>query len=1057
MAVPIFPYASLDGLLEGLSGEWGARRGGPLPVPVVIPSIPFSDYLQLRIARECGVCMGFDFLTPQDFIFRALAQGESPWSKRQLCWQILPHVCTYAGELGVSDPMPRDRYAIAELLAERFDQYGHFRPEIIRRWAAGQSALKQEVSAREKANEAWLRRLWEALSDQIEAPHPALEIARLREDKTFRDNLRSAFPKLFVLGTGSMDPLLVDVVGLLSEVGADVSIHVVLPSLEYLGDLKRRKALPDEESDPESIEVTGGHPLLESMGRHAIGSFLLLGKLDDQYAHWPEPGRSEETGQGLLQRLQSDIRALRWPERLEKGGDDVSLRVHSCFGPRREMEVLRNEILRAFQEIPDLKPEDIHIVAPSLDTYAPLVSAVLEAGGGGLSIRLTERPPAGSDPVIEGALALLEMARGGRFEASWIIELLHMRAVQEALGVADDEKAVERVRGWIRDSGLTQGLGEAEPGSWGNARDRLIAGRWFGAGGAARYPGGEFVLPVADQLGGDAERLERWITWHSCLESTFREWSAAVPPAQWGERLARACTELLSGHDDSRLEIQPLLAFLRGLDCSEPTDAGAILDWLTAETAAAGLRGKVSGRITFGRFKQLQNIPCRVLAMVGMQEGEFPGQTRMPAWDLLPSEPRVWDRNARVDDRQLFLDALLTPRDRLIITAANRNVRSGKDEPLSLCVDELLRVAGEMGVPKSELVIQHRLQPFAPEYFDGSNRLPPSFDFAHAQTATALSSANRASGIPFSTGQETRGAEPVEPVLDLTIPQLVDFWKDPAKAFLKSQGLTIPREEEDEEALDRTPLTLDGLQSWQIKTVIVEEIVRGSQAMDLAEARLRADRGLPPGALGSRSWQVHRDTSEPLAAGIKRHLSGEVSVAVELPGIRITGTLLTADRGNQILVYRIGTFSEPKHFLDPWIRAVIAAAAGLESNFLLLDESNPEEGRQFPGMDSEEATSVLKSLVRGFSEGHRSPLAYGAATSEVFAKVFAKTGDGDVALGKAAATWNKQPFQNAPAGEGLSPAALIAWRDRDAFEESQSWIEWADAVAFPLRKWARFP
>ena len=402
--------------MEGLGGQWAVRGDGPLPVPVVVPSVQFSDYLQLRIARDCGVCMGFDFLMPQGFISRALGDRDDSWSKQRLCWRILPHVSTYAGELGVEETSARDRFAIAGLLSDRFDQYAHFRPELIRKWLAADSGKSSAFP--ESPTEKWQRELWLKLSDEIASPHPALSVERLKTDAEFRSRIVAAFPRLLVIGTGSIDPLLIDMLGLLYESGGDVSVHVVLPSLEYLGDLKRRNALPQEETHPESIEVAGGHPLLESMGRHAIGSFLLLGKLDEQYTHWPEPGDGEAAGGSLLQQIQADIHALSRPSKIKKSADDISLRVHSCFGPRREIEALRNELFRAFQDFPDLKPEDIHIVTPSLEIYAPLVTAILEQGGKRLPVRLTELPPSGQDPVIEGALVLLEVARGGRFEAS---------------------------------------------------------------------------------------------------------------------------------------------------------------------------------------------------------------------------------------------------------------------------------------------------------------------------------------------------------------------------------------------------------------------------------------------------------------------------------------------------------------------------------------------------------------------------------------------------------------------------------------------------------------
>ena len=1045
MTVPIFPHANLDGLMNALSGEWGARREGPLPLPVVVPSVAFSDHLQLCIARERGVCMGFQFLTPQSFISRAFAQRESLWSKRFLCWEILPHVARFAADLGVSNPAARDRYAMAELIADRFDQYAHFRPEIIRRWAA----------ATDTPGADWQERLWRELRLHIPEPHPALEIERLKADPDFRAKLVGAFPKLLVLGTGAIDPLLIDVLGLLAEAGGEVKVHIVLPSLEYLGDLKRRQALPVPDTDPESIEAQGGHPLLESMGRHAIGSFLLLGKLDEQYTHWPEAGQSEATGSGFLQRLQADIRALRTPTVSKKVADDVSVRVHSCFGPRREMEVLRGEILRAFEEIPDLKPEEIHIVTPSLDIYAPLVSAVLEPGGVRLPVRLTELPPSETDPVIAGALALLEMAMAERYEASRLLEMLQMNAVQAALEISEDDRAIECVRNWIRDSGLTQGLGESEPGSWVNARDRLIAGRWFGEGDDSKYSDGDFILPVADQLGGDQELMERFIAWHARLESIFEEWRVEATPAAWSDLLTRACTELLAGEEDSLLEIQPHLSFLQGLECIDLTDAGAILDWLSAESAEAGRRGNVSGRVTFGRFKQLQNIPCRVLAMVGMQEGDFPGQNRVPAWDLLRSEPRVWDRNARVDDRQLFLDALLTVSDRLIITAANRNVRSGKDEPLSPCVDELLRVAGQMGVRRNELIIEHRLHPFAAEYFEKSNRLPQSFDPVHAEAATALAAGNRVQGIPFYTGSENIPADEAKETQDLeiTIRQLVDFWKDPAKAYLRTQGVTLAWDEEDEEELDRVPLTLDTLQAWKIKDAVVKEIIAASTTLEHAEAKMRAGRALPPGNLGSRTWEDNRVVSEPIGTSVKARRSEDMPVDLQIEGARIIGTMLTADVGQKLLAYRVGKFDKPKNLIEPWIQAVVAAANGLEMPFVLIDEDNPDSGKEYPAIEQKNAQTTLAYLVLGFRQGQQFPLAYGPATSDAYATKFKKTSDQAMSIGEASEAWKKEAANYGSGGESHEPAAKIVWRDRDAFADPQHWVDWAEAIAIPLHEW----
>ena len=47
----------------------------------------------------------------------------------------------------------------------------------------------------------------------------------------------AAFPRLFVVGLGTLDPMLVRILRLLGESGAEIATHAVLPSLHYLDDL----------------------------------------------------------------------------------------------------------------------------------------------------------------------------------------------------------------------------------------------------------------------------------------------------------------------------------------------------------------------------------------------------------------------------------------------------------------------------------------------------------------------------------------------------------------------------------------------------------------------------------------------------------------------------------------------------------------------------------------------------------------------------------------------------------------------------------------------------
>ncbi|MBE2203256.1 MAG: exodeoxyribonuclease V subunit gamma [Chthoniobacterales bacterium] len=1042
----IAPHPTFDSLLGAvIAGGWTAPGPAPEPRPVVIPSVPFSDHLQLRIADRIGVCMGLEFLTPRAFVARAEeSDSATGWEPESLAWKILPRIGGQAKHLGVTNPSSRDAFALASALADQFDQYAHFRPDLLRRWIKGEPAFPSRASQAVRDSEAWQRRLFADLHES--APHPLESLDAQRNDADFLRRLKHRFPRLLVLGSGTLDPLLVEMLGLLAVAGGEVTIHVILPSLEYLGHLRSQRALPDEKADPEEFPSADSHPLLQSMGRHAIGTFLLLGKLDDQYTHWPEPGRSGGPRGTLLETLQSDIRAVAFPERQDRSFPDRSLRIHSCFGPRREMETVRDEILRAFEELPGLMPSEIHLVTPSLETYAPLVPAVLGQGDCPLEVRLMEEKKIQTAPVPEALLALLDVARAGRFEASRLLGLLSLEAVQSAWGMVGDDRAEEFLRRLVIESGLTQSLGSAdtpEPGTWIFARERLVAGAWFGMDEGECYPDGSCVLPVADQLSGDDELREKFLSWLATLEAVLRAWTVPAPPAVWSVRLSDACGTLLSGDDEAMLALRNPLAFLGAVDGAEAVDAGVVFDWLGAHTAEHSRRARVSGRISFGHFRHLQNLPCRVLIMVGMQDGAFPGQSRPPVWDLLRHDPRAWDRNSRIDDRQMFLDALLAPRDRLIITAGTRNPRTGKTEPFSSCVDELLRVCETMGAARSDLVTAHRLQPFAAEYFSPP---PASFD-RDAQAVGEVLAAGRVASRPFCDAASGT-TEPLPE--EIPVGRLIKFWKDPAAVFLAAQGVVLPREEVEDESFDRAPVVLDELMAWTVRHAIVEEVAFDRGNLARAEAVLRANRKLPPGALGGCEWGVRRDEAEPLATALRGHLGEKSLVAwTSRSGSRVVGEIALTRSGDELLGFHAGECKKPKHFLAPWIHAVLFSAAGEPLPTRLFDQANPE-GRVLPAIPTEEATAMLEVLVAGFCEGRMRPLAYAPGTSEELEKQLAK--NNPEAMSKAAEDWNKEDKGHG-GGEGREAGAVLAWRDTDPFADPAPWEHWAGAVAAPLKKW----
>ncbi len=1113
-----------DGLLSAMGAALKdlARNSAsiPPPLPVVVPSAAFGDWLQVQITRSQGLSMGCAFLRPQQFIHRLLeaAAGREEikkalgaWSKDALVWRVFERIDAYAPRLGVRTGetfSTRDRFALASLVADRLDQYAHFRPEWFQDGGNLPGGLPE--------SEAWQFELWRELASGM-PPHPAVQLRAL-------GGLSVPPPGLgfvFIVSIGLIDPLLVCALDkLASAPGSHVEVHALLPSLGYLADLNRKDAWEVLRTDPAAEPpLDGTHPLVASLGRESVGTFLLLEELDPDYNAWPEPATvGTPCGDGtLLEQLQANLRNLTPPspaDRTEAPAGDTSLRIHACHSPRRELEVLRDELFRAFDEIEDLKPEDVLIAVPDLTAYAPLVEGVLQHGSKRLPVRLTEIPAREGNPVAVALLGLLDMAVGGRMAASEVLDLVNFPAVLANLGVDDDPGTPEQLLNAIRASGLTHGLdpedrhagttqpnenaeNDAETGTWRSALDRHLAGFWFGRDEQATDAEGACVFPIASELKNGDDHIQAFITWLTKLALHLKAWKHETTPAGWSKRLTQALTELLASdaQNDAFAKVSTHVTELGKVTSTATLDVGAVRDWLAGHfEEAPARRTTASGEILFGRLKQLHGLPCKVLAVLGLQEGAFPRQSRAPAWDLLPRQPRRWDRDPRAEDRQLFLDALLTPSHRLILSASNRSRHSAHDAPFSSCVEELLRAAEATFRPpaaskaptvRSHLVIQHHIQPFAQPYFlTAANAtqptVPKSYDARSAEIAAALVKNTSREIVPFYKRPEqepmpVEGATPVfsnaapGAVLEtLTLDELARFWKDPAKAWLRAIKVALPRDEEDDDALDHAPLSLNELQKWQVKDALLNSRAAAHDG-SRTSSRLKADRKLPPSILGDYLRQEAESLVEPIVARLGKFTACDpVDISLQVGGFTLIGKLRVVERDGKrgLLAYRAGKVEKARHFLTAWIYTLAANAQGLGLPCYVLGEGDRYTCNfcERDAIPQDEARAQLETLLRLVCEGRRRPLCFAQETSEALVLALLKNPDDEkTAILAARKKWDGGYDKDQC--EGLKPATLCIWRDGDAFGDDledererqlarKPWIDLARAVAEPLCRWA---
>ena len=106
------------------------------------------------------------------------------------------------------------------------------------------------------------------------------------------------------------------------------------------------------------------------------------------------------------------------------------------------------------------------------------------------------------------------------------------------------------------------------------------------------------------------------------------------------------------------------------------------------------------------------------------------------------------------------------------------------------------------------------------------------------------------------------GPLPARPVGDVALEDLQAFFAHPVRAFLRAR-LDVSSPLEAEETRDAMPISLEGLEKWQIGDRLLAAVLGGTDpAMSVRAERLRGV--LPPGALGSRTLREVEEQVRPL-------------------------------------------------------------------------------------------------------------------------------------------------------------------------------------------------
>jgi len=1020
---------------------------------LAVPSDGMRRWLVLELARHLGATTGPSSdgvaaniiraypATLRSAVLDADSGGRpDPWHIDRMVWPLsaLFDRLEREGTLPAFTRLPDggSRFTRVRLVADLVDRYHLHRPEMVRRWVQGD--LVDGNLEPINGHASWQPELWRMLRAAIQVESPPERMPRILADLR-EDRLAVELPRRLLFfgfstlpGRGFLD--------LVEAVGRHRDVHVFLLEPHHVapgvlrgewspsGDPGRR---PLTTHDPGQAQ---GNPLLRTWGRLPRETALLLA--DAHSPDLPEPivVSREPVPQPitLLQRLQAGIRADAVPTAAEVAPGDRSVQFHACFGPTREVEVARDVILHLLNAPgSDLTEEDVLVVCPGLDRFAPLVEAVFgtlpSPGAGsdpaadapGLRYRIADRSVRTANPVMGATAALLELV-SGRFELTAVLEFLSLAPVRERFRFDDSDLGV--IAEWAEDTLVRWGLdpvhrsrfgipGAVDANTWQRALDRLLIGSATSDTDVELAVGG--IAPRGVEI-GDAEVLGSFASILARL-AALAEWSVGASGhrrpvlAEWIEELRQACRDLFLAPAQATWQTEALeRVFADLLDAAgdASVDATCGLDLLDLRRLLDDRLGDEPGRPDFFRggvtvtsLTPLRWVPFRVVCILGLDQ-EFVVTATADAADLVAASPRIGDPDARAEFRQSILEAVLAAGDHLVVVRDGRDVRSNHTVPPVVPVAELLETLVALGADAGPggavggLEVMHPRHPFDEPCLTPDGIVPGlvwSFDPEDLDGAIRRR-ARPSARTPFMT---TPLAADDDDVLELA--ELRAFLADPVSRFVaRALEVTLPRVAED---VDVTlPVEPNGLELHQLGKDLLES--RSAGATDAEWRSLaRAKGAFPPGVLEERTAsdlisEVDEMMQEATIRGLRPGDPELFPIDLVLPsGARIIGEVPLQLGPGRAGPGRI-RFTRPKavDVLDAWLdlmvlgasepatswRALVvtrAAGKGKPLEPVDLVASPAPEGTADPhGYQQAVALAALDTVVDLYRRGMREPL-----------------------------------------------------------------------------------
>jgi exodeoxyribonuclease V gamma subunit len=1020
----------------------------------VVQNQGMTIWLKQLIARKTGISCNISFPFLNGFINQILEECLTRKLDREyfhpyiMKWKINEILSEKASQFpDLSDYLSSGekdlkKFQLSEQIANCFDQYQIYRPQEI---LQGLRRVRQYP---------WQAELYRILSaGKIDRSTGFQQFLQL-ENCQYLEELH----RISIVGIFSMPPVFVD---FFQHLAKFITVNIYLP---FPVDLKKLKNIYSGTIYQVKYErKTEINPLLETIGKAGLEFSHLLRFTDSHFC----PVMKEKPTDTLLSIFQNSLQnSTPAPRKMPK--EKIStIQLHNCHSKMREAEVLHNNILHLIDK-ENILPSEILVMMPDIAAYSPYIKAVFDREdilsdrkNQKIPYTITDNTITFETPVDKIFLQLLN-CHNSRFEATFVLDLLEKEAIYKKLQLTVED--LELIHKWIADTNIRWGLNgdqrekefdliHFDENSWEKGLNRMFLGFCIKDDD---YPKLHYSYLPYDQFEGHHNFILGKISaFISRLDNLHREFQQPATIIQWQQKLYQLIDDFFYDSGDFQKDLKLLRKKVATL--TEIAEMAEVKSNITIQVLQQYFQEELSdefqtnryfrGGVTFSTLQPLRNIPAKVICIIGMNDNEFPRSEHLNSFNFISQETRCGDRIKREEDQYLFLEALLSARNFLIISYIGQSIKTNEiSEPASpVCElrDYLKKLFSDDIMKK--IYYQHKLQSHNSLYFTD----PTKKYFSYSKQD--FLSQKKILTKDFYTGPLKHSPEFEEIYLD----DLIRHLSNPARFFAENI-LEAKLEYYETDIHDAENFTLNSLEKYKVNQFILTQMIKNNTP-DFIYDILKAKDDLPVSHTGKQIFDAYYEDLEnflktdidelnaSLLEALRNHEN--VSVDFEFKGIRIFGTLPPVHGGHQ-LYFRYANF-KGKDALKSWIYHLIGNLSQKSVETLTITK---DKVIRYPQLSQELAKNKLSKILILYKKMHRQPLPFFPDTGLKFLTHNPKNkkSKNDAAKEAFSGFYNKKTHEKIP-GEGENPYIQLFFSENILYD-----IEFEECTKIILSPFAMY-